>query len=112
MTEVAATPCRRCGRAALSSDGNPDARMMRRAKEGVCADCATIVFLQRLDNMHGGMLLPTGQTWAEALNLPHVRERFAALMRAGDADADPDEIDWERVVELWDISELEAGTLF
>ena len=110
--EVSVSSCQRCGRAALSRDGNPDARMMRHARKGCCVDCAAVIFLQQLENMAGGKLLPPGHTWAEALRLPHVQEQFAALMTAGNADASPDEIDWERVIELWDIASREKGMLW
>ena len=113
---VSETVCQRCGRPAKGRDGNPDARIMRHAQEGVCVDCATVIFLQELDNMHGskmhGHLLPPGETWATALRLPHLQKHFAAVMIAGKADAKADEIDWERVIELWDIVPQEEGTLF
>ncbi len=85
---------------------------MRRARKGNCADCAVIVFLQQLENMQGGKLLPPGQTWAEALRLPHAQEQFAVVMRAGNADASPDEIDWDRVISLWDIAPQANGMLW
>lgn len=47
-----------------------------------------------------------------ALELPHVREQFEAVMRAGAAEAMPDEIDWARVIALWDIAPGAKGTLF
>ncbi len=109
---VSKAACQRCGRAALGRDGNPDARMMRHARKGNCVDCAAIVFLQQIDNLQGGKLLRAGHTWAEALTLPHVREQFAAMMTAGNADADPDEIDWDRVIELWDIAPKAKGMLW
>jgi len=34
---------------------------------------------------------------------PHIRELFADIMRTGHADADPDEIDWQKIVENWDL---------
>lgn len=109
---VSKTACQRCGRAVKGRDGSPNARMMRRARKGLCVECAAIVFLQHIDNMNGGNLLPSGYTWGEAIRLPHVREQFAAVMRAGNADADPDEIDWERVIILWNIAPKEEGVLW
>lgn len=106
------TACQRCGEAAIGQDGNPEARIMRRARKGLCVNCAAIVFLQRLDTMQGGKFLPAGHTWAEALRLSHVQEQFADMMRAGNADANPDEIDWDRVVSLWHIAPQEKGMLF
>jgi len=34
---------------------------------------------------------------------PWVREQFAAIMRAGSADAEADEINWNLIVENWDL---------
>ena len=110
MTSETSTHCQRCGRPARGRAGSSKARMLRRAKTGVCVECGVVQFLQQLDNMHGGNLFPDGT--AESLLLPHVREQFAATMKAGMADAMPDEIDWERVIAIWDIAPQTKGTLF
>jgi len=34
---------------------------------------------------------------------PHIQEQFTGLMRVGLADAQPDEIDWNKIVENWDL---------
>ena len=47
----------------------------------------------------------------DALRLPHVREQFTRVMEAGKADAKPDEINWDRVIELWNIKPKCEGTL-
>jgi len=86
--------------------------MMRRAQKGLCVNCSVIVFLQQLGNMHAPGALPTGDKMKEALRLPHMQEQFAAVMRAGKADANPDEIDWNRVIDLWDIEPSAKGILF
>lgn len=44
----------------------------------------------------------------EALRLPHVREQFVRVMAAGNSDAKPSDIDWDRVMELWDIEPWET----
>lgn len=108
------TACRRCGRAVLGGDGNPEARIMRRARQGNCVDCCVVVFLQQLENLYGQdpmRLLPSGMTWATALSLPHMQEQFAVMMNRGRADANPDEIDWHRVIELWDAAPRETASL-
>ena len=104
------TACERCGRAAQGGSGNPDARMLRRAKSGVCVDCGVVLFLQCLSNMH----VPGSVDAAlpHALRLPHVREQFVRVMAAGGADANPDEINWDRVISLWDIEPEDTGLLF
>lgn len=103
------TTCERCGCAAVGGSGSQDARMMRRAKKGVCANCAAVIFLKRLSNMHGGAL---GDALPNALRLPHIQLRFASVMRAGKADAKVDEINWERVIEVWNIGPDVKDTLF
>jgi hypothetical protein len=112
------TYCTRCGQPARGGAGSPEARILRRARTGVCIECGIVEFLQRLDNMsgpsplHKGGLLPAGANWAEALRLPHVREQLAAVLRAGHADATPEEIDWQRVIAVWNVAPKVKGTLF
>lgn len=101
--------CERCGRPARGGEGSPDARMMRRAQRGACVDCSAVLFLQRLMNMTGRDCYPD---MPNCLRLPHVQEQFANVMRVGNADAVPDEINWERVIALWDIAPTATGTLF
>lgn len=83
--------------------------MMKRAKQGVCVNCAVVLFVQRLTNMHVPGVFGS---LPEALRLEHVQRQFESVMRAGNAEALPDEIDWDRVIELWDASPRESGTLF
>ena len=100
MAETKVTTCRRCGRPALgSSDGSPNALVYKRAMKGECTECHAVVILKGLNEMHGGMLFKDGP---ECLRLPHIQEQFAAVMKAGMADASPDEINWEGVIALWD----------
>jgi hypothetical protein len=37
------------------------------------------------------------------LRLPMIQEQFTGLLDAGQSDASPDEVDWDRVVENWDL---------
>lgn len=39
--------CKRCGKLCQTSQGNPDARLLRRSIKGYCADCALTVFLKQ-----------------------------------------------------------------
>lgn len=103
--------CKRCGRPVRGSKGSPGARMLRRAKVGFCVECGIVNFLQQLGNMYGGGLLESGNV-AEALRLPHVQAQFAAALKAGHSDATPEEIDWERVIDVWDVAPPESGVLF
>ena len=106
------TNCRRCGRAARGRVGNPEARPFRRALEGECTECSIVVFLQKMSNMHVGGLLPPGATWAKALRLPHIQKQIGALLRVGMSEMTLKDIDWDRVISLWDIKPHAEGVLF
>src|SRR3990172_1669997 len=100
----ATVSCRRCGCRCRPSVGNPKARVLRRAKKGFCASCAIVDFLQRLDNESGGHLLSgirPGQTPGLALRLPHVQKQILNILKAGNSDVTPEEIDWDRIIEVW-----------
>lgn len=102
--------CQRCGVPCHGQESQkPEARLMKRAKQGVCVDCYIVIMLQRLSNMH---VLGAFGSMPECLRLEHVQRQFEAVMRSGNAEATPDEINWDRVIELWDISPRESGTLF
>lgn len=83
-------PCRR------SAPPNPKARLLKRSDvpSGLCASCATAQFLQ---NSPMAQLI----TNPEMLLNPTLREQFARIMEAGNADANPAEINWEKVVRDW-----------
>ncbi len=127
----ATTQCERCGVDACGGDGNPDARIFRRAQHGVCVNCGVVLFLQRLANMQTSHMNPAQARalnmdsaqvdavnsnpfggFAESLRLVHIQECLARVMRAGKSDAHPGEIDWERVIELWDIDAPPKGGLW
>jgi hypothetical protein len=112
MATETITACRRCGRAARGSDGDSQARIYRRSKKGECTECHAVLILKSIDQMHGGKLLPPGATWQEALRLPHVQQQFGALMKAGNAECNVDEINWDRVIEVWDLAADRPGSLF
>ena len=75
--------------------------MLRRSQEpkGLCVNCAVHDFLR---NTYPCNIL-LAQSGSKALAHPHIQEQFAAIMRAGPADALPDEIDWDLIIENWDL---------
>ncbi len=96
------TECQRCGvRCRVDSPGNPDAKMLRRSKvpKGLCVNCAVHDFLR---NTYPCNMLLAG-SGPSSLAYPHVQEQFAAIMRVGMADAVPDEIRWDLIIENWDL---------
>ena len=94
-----------CGRceAPCKVDGlqNPKAKMLRRSKEpkGLCINCAVHDWLR---NTYPPNIL-LAQSGPKMLLFPHIQQQFAGIMRIGFADAKPDEIDWQKIVDNWDL---------
>jgi len=94
--------CERCG-AQLKVDAEPGskAKMLRRSKEpkGLCVNCAVHDWLR---NTYPPNII-LAQSGPRVLLFPHIQEQFAEIMRIRFADAKPDEIDWQRIVDNWDL---------
>lgn len=93
--------CVRCGiPCRITGKGNPDAKMLRWAQgPGLCVNCAVHDFLRHTYPIN--MML--ARSGPRNLLIPHVQEQFAGIMKVAMADAMPDEIDWELIVENWDL---------
>jgi len=102
FNEAGSTNCERCG-AQLQVDTlkNSKAKMLRRSKEpkGLCINCAVHDWLR---NTYPPNIL-LAQSGPKVLLFLHIQEQFAEIMKVGFADAKPDEIVWERIVENWDL---------
>ena len=92
--------CQRC-EARCKVDGlrNLDAKMLRRSKKprGLCINCAVHDFLR---NTYPPNIL-LAQSGPKILLYPHIQKQFAEIMQVGCADARPDEINWDLIVENW-----------
>lgn len=98
--QVATANCERCRRPCRPApDGNPDSRLLRRATSGLCVDCAVTQFLKGTEPIATVLRIKGAVTLLD----PAVRAQFAAVMRAGFADAREGEIDWRRVVANWEL---------
>ena len=104
-----ATKCQRCGIPAIRREGSKKARLLRGANEGVCLECGVVDFIQMVTNMSSS---GTFTGLPEGLRLPHVQEQFARLMDVGKSDARPEDIDWERVIAVWDVASHATETLW
>ena len=102
FNEAGSTNCERCG-AKLKVDAMPGskAKMLRRSKEpkGLCINCAVSNWLR---NTYPPNIL-LAQSGPEILLFTHIQEQFAEIMKVGFADARPDEIDWQRIVDNWEL---------
>ena len=100
--EIRYTRCVRCN---LSMRirvrvGNPDAVLMRYSETGVglCASCAAALFLHSHKHIKKTIdEKPTLLVWKP------MQEKFASMMQAGNADAKPEEINWQHVMENWSL---------
>ena len=93
------TVCKRCGKPCLSDTGNPEARLLKRSMEGYCADCAITQFLQNTEPINALI----GTKGREMLLNPMVQEQIGVILKAGLSDCHIAEIDWQRVVNNWDM---------
>lgn len=98
IIDIKAIPCDRCGvPCRVATESNEDARLLQASTvpQGYCASCGVAHFLQVISPM--GQLIKDPQM----LLAPHVQAQFAKLMQAGNADAKPEEIIWDKVVKDW-----------
>lgn len=94
--------CERCNvRIRLATRRNPDAKMLRLAKEpkGLCINCAVHNWLQNTYPVN--ILL--AKSGPGCLAHQHIRDQFTEIMRSGRADANPDEINWNLLSDNWDL---------
>src|SRR5438046_249968 len=96
--------CSRCGaRCRVREARNEDARLLMNAADadhgGWCTDCAATDFLKNTEPL--GELIERGGP--EMLRMEHIREQFGKILDAGESDALPPEVDWERVIANWDL---------
>ena len=96
------TYCIRCkARCTVAGPGKADAKMLRYSKtpQGLCVNCAAHDWLRNTYPVNM-MLAKSGPA---ALAHVHIRAQFAEIMRVGNADADPNEINWNLLTENWDL---------
>lgn len=99
--------CIRCKKMCrIAGPPNPEARLLKYAtaadvkqEGGLCADCAATQFLQGVETIMSGLFLHGTQILLDL----HVQEQFSEIMIIGKADADPAEVNWQRVVENWNL---------
>lgn len=97
--------CDRCGMACRVADGaNTDAKLLRASTvpHGHCLDCEVTAFLKVKSPMGQLIAEPSMLLWEPA------QRQFGEVMRAGSADARPEDINWQRVVDNWDLPFVQA----
>ncbi len=92
--------CQRCGqRCRVDPLQGSKAKMLRRSTKGLCANCAVHDWLR---NTYPPNII-LAQSGPKVLLFPHIQEQFTEIMKIGFADAQPDEIDWQRIVDNWEL---------
>jgi len=86
-----------------------EARLLRRSKvpKGFCINCAVHNFLRNTYPPN----IQLAESGPGILLIPHIQKVFADIMKAGFADANPDEIDWQRIVDNWELPFLKKVRL-
>lgn len=94
-------PCTRCGKLGQAGPPpNPEGRLMvyaQTADNAMCADCAATAFIKGVETLMYAIFL----NGVQMLLNPVIQRGFAEVMKAGNADATPEEINWQRVVDNW-----------
>jgi len=100
--EIEHCQCERCG-AKLQVGPAPgsEARLLRRSKvpKGFCVNCAVHNFLRNTYPPN----IQLAESGPKILLMPHLQAVFTDIMRAGFADAVPGEIDWQVIVDNWEL---------
>lgn len=101
LFEPETVDCKRCGQSCrVSGAPGEKAKMLRFAEgPGLCVNCAVHDWLR---NTYPPNIL-LAQSGPKVLLFPHIQEQFTEIMKIGFADAKPDEIDWQRIVDNWDL---------
>ena len=100
MPEIA--NCRRCGvKCKVDPIANSKARMLKRGKDtkGLCINCAVHDTLRHL--YPANLLLAS--SGPRCLALHHIQEQFAGILKSANSDAMPGEINWNIIIENWDL---------
>ena len=97
-----AIPCVRCGKLCRPAESsNPGARPFRKAKKGLCANCAVTQFLlcDDLEALHMGLL----RNGIEVLKNPNIQNQFTQILKVGESELLAENIDWDTVIQQWDL---------
>jgi len=100
--EAGSTSCQRCGvKLKVDAKRSSEAKMLRRSKEpkGLCVNCAVHDWLRNTYPPN----IQLAESGPKILLIPHIQVVFAEIMKAGFADARPDEIDWKLIVDNWEL---------
>jgi hypothetical protein len=91
-------PCERCGKLCRASrPKNPQGRPFQRSPRGLCPACVVTGFLKE---MWGDIFAQQG---VAILSTDACQRQFAAILKAGGSDLQAEEINWQEIVDKWDL---------
>lgn len=98
--------CSRCGAPCKLADrANEEARLLKHATapetSGYCPDCAVTDFFKNHSQL--ARLMEMNPVGKQMLLDPRVQQQFARVMQSGNADAKPEEINWQRIHDNWEL---------
>lgn len=96
------TICERCkAPCKVVGPQNSKAKMLRRSKEpkGLCINCAVHDWMR---NAYPVNMILAG-SGPKVLAYSHIQKQFMEIMQVGLADAQPDEINWDLIIENWNL---------
>lgn len=94
--------CERCGAdCKVGASPNSKAKMLRYSKEpkGLCVNCAVHDWLRNTYPVN----IQLAQYGSKGLEHPQIQQLFTEIMQSNFADAKPDEINWQLIIENWDL---------
>lgn len=94
--------CARCGvECEIRARRTSNAQLLKRSKKpsGVCSNCAVTEWFMNTYPIN----MQLDGSGPAALLQPFMQKHFANIMKAGGADMDPAEIDWQKVVGNWNL---------
>lgn len=102
MTEIQQATCQRCGLALrVDPKRGSNAKMLKRAAvpNGLCVHCAVHDWLRNTYPIN----IQLAENGPGALLVPALQRVYSQVMRVHNADAQPEEISWSRIVEFWEL---------
>lgn len=96
--------CPRCGQPCLARESdNDEARLLKHTADmsvGLCGNCAVQEFLMSVETLKYAI----EKQGPQILLWDAFQEQFVEIMKVGFADMNPAEINWELIVENWELS--------
>jgi hypothetical protein len=102
LDDLGVVQCPRCGQLCkIVTPANPQARPFQRAEngDGLCTSCIVAYFIQSMPVLMVGI----ERNGPEILLWEAAQQQFTAVLEAGMSDLKGEEINWERVVETWNL---------